>query len=150
LSMAMNSIRATTAVKRPAGTLAFFRISLMGEGPGRRAPARGCATLARGEGPPRPGGRAGAVYWQGARGARAPPRERGDCPVSAYWPHLTLFALLEITVTVSVIAWVLMTKRDSTAAMAWCLVVILVPLIGAALFWFFGHNRVNRPLRRRR
>src|SRR5215467_3741881 len=43
-----------------------------------------------------------------------------------------------------------MTKRDSTAAMAWCLVVILVPLIGAFLFGVFGYQRVNRPLHRRR
>jgi cardiolipin synthase len=70
--------------------------------------------------------------------------------VSEYWPHITLFALLEVSVTVGVITWILMTKRDSTAAMAWCLVVIFVPLIGASLFWMFGHNRVNRPLRQRR
>ena len=66
------------------------------------------------------------------------------------WPHLTILATLEIVVTVVVIGWILMTKRDSTAAMAWCLVVILVPLIGAGLFWVFGHNRVNRPLRKKR
>src|SRR5260370_28651492 len=54
--------------------------------------------------------------------------------VSEYWPHFTLFALLEIGVTVSVIVWILMTKRDSTAAMAWCLIVVFVPLVGASLF----------------
>jgi cardiolipin synthase A/B len=70
--------------------------------------------------------------------------------VTDYWPNLTFFAAFEIVVTVGVIIWVLMTKRDSTAAMAWCLVVILVPLIGAALFWVFGYNRVHRPLRKRR
>ena len=70
--------------------------------------------------------------------------------MSEYWPHITFFAGLEILVTICVITWVLMTKRDSTAAMAWCLVVILVPLIGAWLFWVFGYNRVNRPLGKRR
>jgi len=34
--------------------------------------------------------------------------------------------------------------------MAWCLVVILVPLIGAFLFGVFGYQRVNRPLGKRR
>jgi cardiolipin synthase len=70
--------------------------------------------------------------------------------VSDYWPHFTVFAAVEITVTVCVITWVLMTKRDPQAAMAWCLVVVLVPLIGATLFWVFGHQRVNRPLGKRR
>jgi cardiolipin synthase len=70
--------------------------------------------------------------------------------VSEYWPHITFFAGLEVVVTICVIGWVLMTKRDSTAAMAWCLVVILVPLIGAFLFGVFGYNRVNRPLGKRR
>ena len=70
--------------------------------------------------------------------------------LSDYWPHFTVFAVLEVGITVSVIAWVLMTKRDSTAAVAWCLVVLFVPLIGASLFWVFGHNRVNRPLKKRR
>jgi len=70
--------------------------------------------------------------------------------VSEYWPHITFFAALEVVVTVCVIPWVLMTKRDSTAAMAWCLVVILVPLLGAFLFGVFGYQRVNRPLSKRR
>ena len=70
--------------------------------------------------------------------------------LSRYWPHITLFAFLEIGVTVGVVAWILMSKRDSTAAMAWCLVVVFLPLLGASLFWVFGHNRVNRPLSRRR
>ena len=70
--------------------------------------------------------------------------------MSEYWPHITVFATVELTVTVCVITWVLMTKRDSTAAMAWCLVVLFVPLLGAALFWFFGYNRVNLTLRKRR
>jgi cardiolipin synthase len=67
-----------------------------------------------------------------------------------YLPHFTLFALLELAVIVIVIPWVLITKKDSAAAVAWCLVVILMPLIGVVLFWVFGYHHVHRPLRRRR
>src|SRR5262249_4190797 len=74
---------------------------------------------------------------------------RRNLPVDL-WPHFTVFAAVEVTVTVCAIRWVLMTKRDPQAAMAWCLVVLLVPLIGATLFWMFGHQRVNRPLGKRR
>src|SRR5262249_16066872 len=41
-----------------------------------------------------------------------------------------------------------MTKRNATAAVAWCLVVLLMPLVGALLFWVFGYTHVSRPLRR--
>src|SRR5262245_54300013 len=82
--------------------------------------------------------------------ARGRGRASGRPFVSEYWPHITFFAALEVVVTVCVITWVLMTKRDSTAAMAWCLVVILVPLIGAFLLGVFGYQRLNRPLGKRR
>src|SRR5262249_10781875 len=77
-------------------------------------------------------------------------RASGRPFVFEYWPHFTFFAALEVVVTVCVIVWVLMTKRDSTAAMAWCLVVIVVPFIGAFLFAVFGYRRVTPPLHRRR
>jgi cardiolipin synthase len=35
---------------------------------------------------------------------------------------------------------VLLTKKDATAAAAWCLLVLLLPIVGALLFWVFGHN----------
>src|SRR5262249_9861414 len=67
-----------------------------------------------------------------------------------YLPHMTAAAALEILITVVVIPWVLLTKRDTTAALAWCLVVLLMPLAGAVLFWVFGYNHVARPLRSKR
>ncbi len=67
-----------------------------------------------------------------------------------YWPHFTFLAVVEVILTVAVIAWVLAIKRESTSAVAWCLVVMLVPFLGATLFWFFGYNRVSRPLEKRR
>jgi cardiolipin synthase A/B len=56
--------------------------------------------------------------------------------------------LLDAFCVLLVIPWILMTKRNSTAAIAWCLVVLLMPLMGALLFWVFGYNHVSRPLRR--
>jgi cardiolipin synthase len=63
-----------------------------------------------------------------------------------YLPHVTF--VLDLVVVVVVIPWVLMTKRNATAAVAWCLVVLLMPLLGALLFWVFGYTHVSRPLRR--
>jgi cardiolipin synthase len=61
-----------------------------------------------------------------------------------------LFATLDFTVSVATIAWVLMTKKDSTSAVAWCLLIIFLPLLGAVLFFFFGYQHVSRPLQRKR
>jgi cardiolipin synthase len=67
-----------------------------------------------------------------------------------YLPHAAIIAVAEVLVVVVVIIWVLMTKKDSTAAVAWCLVVLLMPFLGALLFWVFGYTHVSRPLRRKR
>jgi cardiolipin synthase len=66
-----------------------------------------------------------------------------------YLPHVTLVALAELVVILLVVPWVLLTKKDSTAALAWCLIVVFVPFLGALLFWVFGYNYVRR-LRRKR
>lgn len=67
-----------------------------------------------------------------------------------YLPHVTLLAGLEMLVIVLGISWVLLTKKEATSAMAWCLVVLLMPFIGVLLFWVFGYGHVVRPLRRKR
>jgi cardiolipin synthase len=61
-----------------------------------------------------------------------------------------VLSLVYLGVSVLTIAWVLMTKSDSTSAVAWCLLVILLPLIGAIAFVLFGYQHVARPLRRKR
>ena len=67
----------------------------------------------------------------------------------SYLPHLTTgFLILNAVVVVTFIPWILMSKRRATAAVAWCLVVLLMPIIGALLFWVFGYAHVSRPLRR--
>ncbi len=60
----------------------------------------------------------------------------------------TLSAALDLVALVVFIPWVLMTKKDATAAVAWCLVIVLLPLFGALLFWVFGYTHVGRPLSR--
>lgn len=44
----------------------------------------------------------------------------------------------------------LATKKGPTSAVAWCLVILLLPLAGAVLFWVFGYTYLHRPLRRKR
>src|SRR4051794_29752840 len=61
-----------------------------------------------------------------------------------------LLALAEIIVLVTFIGWVLMTKSDSISAVAWCLLIIFLPFAGAFLFYLFGYQHVERPLRRKR
>jgi cardiolipin synthase len=61
-----------------------------------------------------------------------------------------LVALLNLVIATSTLAWVLMTKPDPTSAVAWCLLIILLPFVGSILFYLFGYQHVNRPLQRKR
>ncbi len=70
--------------------------------------------------------------------------------VSEYLPHVSAFALLDALLIAFVIPWVLLKKRDSTVAVAWCLVVLFVPVLGAFLFWVIGYNYVHRRVRSKR
>jgi cardiolipin synthase len=63
-------------------------------------------------------------------------------------PALT--AMFYIALSVGCIIWVLLTKTDSTSAVAWCLLIILLPFVGSVFFYFFGYQHVDRPLRRKR
>ena len=67
-----------------------------------------------------------------------------------YWPHLTVFGIIDACIVAIGIPWVLLTKRDSTAAIAWSLAIFLLPLVGFFLFWVFGFNHINRRLGRKR
>jgi cardiolipin synthase len=61
-----------------------------------------------------------------------------------------LIAILNLIITSATLAWVLMTKSNSTSAVAWCLLVIFLPFLGALIFFLFGYQHVNRPLKRKR
>lgn len=69
----------------------------------------------------------------------------------AMFDHLpTIIAALDVALILVTIPWILSIKEDSNAAIAWSLVVILLPLLGSALFVVFGYTYVHRPLKRKR
>jgi cardiolipin synthase len=70
--------------------------------------------------------------------------------VNEYWTHVTVLGALSLLATVVVIPWVLLTKKEPTTAVAWVLVVLLMPLVGSLLFWSFGYNYLLRRVRHRR
>jgi cardiolipin synthase len=67
-----------------------------------------------------------------------------------YLPHLTVFALVDTVLICTVIPIVLIKKREPTTAVAWCLMVLMVPVVGAILFWLFGYNYIHRRITRLR
>ena len=67
-----------------------------------------------------------------------------------YWPHLTVLATLDLAALVFFIPMVLLSRKEPVSTVAWCLVVILMPLIGGLLFWAFGYNYLLRRVQNRR
>lgn len=63
--------------------------------------------------------------------------------------YVELSALLGIALTLITIPCVLMTKKNPTSAVAWCLLVFFLPLVGSVTFLIFGYQQVHRPLRRK-
>jgi cardiolipin synthase len=59
-------------------------------------------------------------------------------------------ALGNLLLAVYTIVWVLNTKKESTSAVAWCLLVLFLPLFGSLAFFFFGYQHIIRPLKRKR
>ncbi|HEY7428602.1 MAG TPA: cardiolipin synthase [Gemmataceae bacterium] len=71
--------------------------------------------------------------------------------LSDYWPHLTIaLSALDIALIAIFLPWILLSKKDSTATVAWCLLVLFLPLMGAVLFWVFGYNYLLRHVRHQR
>ncbi len=70
--------------------------------------------------------------------------------VEQFWQDIAgwLF-LVDVVVTVGTLIFVLHLKRDTMSAIAWSLTVLLVPFLGAVLFYLFGYQWVARPLRRK-
>jgi cardiolipin synthase len=63
-----------------------------------------------------------------------------------YIPHITISFALDVLVVVLLVPYVVLKKKDPSSAVAWCLVILLVPLFGALLFWVFGFTHISRPL----
>jgi cardiolipin synthase len=66
-----------------------------------------------------------------------------------HWQHFTFLAALNVLLILLVIPVVLIKKRDPITAVAWCLVVLLVPMLGTFLFWAFGFNYLQRRMARK-
>jgi cardiolipin synthase A/B len=68
-----------------------------------------------------------------------------------YWREITASAALIDAVLIAItIPWALRIKKDATSALAWCLLVLFVPLLGAILFVLLGYQSVDRPLARKK
>jgi len=70
--------------------------------------------------------------------------------LTEFWTNISWLAVLHVTAMVVAIPAVLITKKGSTSPIAWCLAIILVPLLGSLLFWIFGYTYLYRPLKRKR
>ncbi|HVL16137.1 MAG TPA: cardiolipin synthase [Gemmata sp.] len=58
--------------------------------------------------------------------------------------------VLNFVLVVGTLAWVLHAKRETMSAIAWSLLVLLVPFLGAFLFFILGSQTLTRPINRRR
>lgn len=65
--------------------------------------------------------------------------------LSDYW--LIVTATIDIVVAVVASAHVVLTKRDTRAAIGWVGLIWLTPLIGAFLYFWLGVNRIERKAR---
>ena len=63
------------------------------------------------------------------------------------WPYLIFVFATSLAVVAS--AHVVLTKRDSRAAIGWVGIIWLTPMIGTALYVLFGVNRIHRRARSR-
>jgi cardiolipin synthase len=67
-----------------------------------------------------------------------------------YWPDLAgSLVVVYFLLVAATLVWVLHTKRETMSAIAWSLTVLLVPFIGACLFFLFGLQFIDRPIERR-
>jgi cardiolipin synthase len=68
-----------------------------------------------------------------------------------YWREITAFAAIIDAILIAItIPWALRIKKEPTSALAWCLLVLFVPLFGAILFVLLGYQSVDRPLQRKK
>ena len=67
------------------------------------------------------------------------------------WASITgALALFNIALAGGTVFWVLTVKREPTSALAWCLLVIFLPIFGSLLFVLLGYQSIHVPLKRKR
>lgn len=67
------------------------------------------------------------------------------------WPSIAgILALIDILAIITTIMWVLAIKREPSSAIAWSLLVILIPIFGIVAFVLLGYQSIHRPLKRKR
>jgi cardiolipin synthase A/B len=70
--------------------------------------------------------------------------------LSKYWELTVLLGtFLGPVLTVCTILWVLSSRKEATSTVAWCLMLILVPLLGPIIFYVLGYQHISRPLKRK-
>jgi cardiolipin synthase len=68
-----------------------------------------------------------------------------------YWELITAAgAILGPVLSALTIGFILVSKKNSTSAVAWCLLVFFLPIIGPLFFLLFGYQHVKIPLTRKR
>lgn len=58
--------------------------------------------------------------------------------------------VVDVLIILGAIPWILSLKRETVSALAWSLIVLLLPIVGFLLFLVFGYTHVYRPLKRKR
>ncbi len=61
--------------------------------------------------------------------------------LDAWWPYLT-FAVAVVEVVAA--GHAVLRKREPRAAVAWVVIIVLVPILGLLLYALFGINRISR------
>jgi len=70
--------------------------------------------------------------------------------IDLYWHEITAWgAFIDVVLVTFTIGWILTLKKDTTSALAWCLLVLFLPFIGMVLFVLFGYQHVHRPVARK-
>jgi cardiolipin synthase A/B len=67
---------------------------------------------------------------------------------STVWPWV--FLVLDFSVAILASSHAVLTKKDSRAALGWVGIIWLTPMLGAAIYFTFGVNRIQRKARRLR
>jgi cardiolipin synthase len=67
-----------------------------------------------------------------------------------YWQDIVAWTgVIDGVLIVVVIPWVLAIKKEAISAIAWCLLVLGLPIFGVVFFVLFGYQSVHRPLKRK-